>query len=411
MTLFNRQAAYPVLWYEGLKLQPQHLESFENYIEALATTKSFSVQNNAWGLIECEFSFEGDYLSFQKLSGIFPNGTFFELADFGERIQQNFKISPEFSNTILYLTVSKGSGGHPTLQILHQLGNQPDPLCLPFCKIGSFTAGEDQKEIPLDQNFIPPLLHALHSSYLNTVINTTFQLLKNRADMLSNRLESPQQSLMVNFADWKLLEISNGYEAVLEQLKGLSPLHPEWLYRTLVQLTTDLAIHVTQKTEFPVIPSYQHTHLSETFTALFDFLEPLLNIVSDKQAFALPLKAMDKDLWSAAIPDKKLLFHSEFILAVASSLPLEKMKQEFPAQIKVAPEESLPTLISRSLSGIELSVLQDIPRQIPYYSDQVYFQLNKQNPFWKLLYDHPQLAIHIGSEASEVTLTLWAVQS
>ena len=71
-----------VIWSEGLFLKPQHFQQQDRYLESYIEARAGSLRNYPWGFTELKL--DNDLLSIGKLaiakaSGVFPDGTPFDI--------------------------------------------------------------------------------------------------------------------------------------------------------------------------------------------------------------------------------------------------------------------------------------------------------------------------------------------
>jgi len=50
------------------------------------------------------------------------------------------------------------------------------------------------------------------------------------------------------------------------------------------------------------------------------------------------------------------------------------------------------------------------PRQLPFRSGSVYFELDRSSEFWKLLHDSGGFAIHVSGEFPSIEMEFWAIK-
>ena len=110
------------------------------------------------------------------------------------------------------------------------------------------------------------------------------------------------------------------------------------------------------------------------------------------------------------IGDKKLLGEAHFVLAVNAEVPVETLRRNFPAQVKIGPVEKIRDLVNRALPGIALESLASAPRQIPYHAGVTYFALNDKEPLWKELARSGGMALHVSGQYPGLELALWAIR-
>ena len=99
------------------------------------------------------------------------------------------------------------------------------------------------------------------------------------------------------------------------------------------------------------------------------------------------------------------------MLAVSARMPGEALRSRFPTQVKIGPVERIRELVNLQLPGIPLRPLPVAPRQIPYHAGYTYFELDRNNEFWKQLTNSGGFAFHIAGEFPELELEFWAIKS
>jgi type VI secretion system protein ImpJ len=110
------------------------------------------------------------------------------------------------------------------------------------------------------------------------------------------------------------------------------------------------------------------------------------------------------------VSDVSLLSSASFVLAVTATMDLDVLRQRFPSQAKLGSVENIRQLVNVQLPGIKLRPLPVAPRQVPYHTGYVYFELDKSGDLWKDLGSSGGLAMHIGGEFPELKMELWAVR-
>ena len=110
------------------------------------------------------------------------------------------------------------------------------------------------------------------------------------------------------------------------------------------------------------------------------------------------------------INDRTLLRDAGFVLAVRAEMPAEDVRRKLPAQIKVGPVERIADLVNVALPGIPVRPLPVLPRQLPYRSGTIYFELDTKNPLWKQLDTSGAIAVHLAGDFPGLEMELWALR-
>jgi len=111
-----------------------------------------------------------------------------------------------------------------------------------------------------------------------------------------------------------------------------------------------------------------------------------------------------------AITDRCMLSTATYVLAVRADVPEEIIRTRLPAQLKIGPVERIRQLVNAAMPGIALKVLPVAPRQIPFRSETVYFQLENHSVFWKELQNSGVFDIHVGVDFPGLEFEFWAIR-
>lgn len=150
-------------------------------------------------------------------------------------------------------------------------------------------------------------------------------------------------------------------------------------------MPASFATFTTDRKRATDFPPYRHDDLKATFGAVFDDLRTSLSAVLEQAAVAIELVERRHGVRVGTIHDRTLLRDAGFVLAVRADMAAEDIRRRLPAQIKVGPVERISELVNVALPGIPVRSLPVLPRQLPYRSGTVYFEIDTQSPLWKQL--------------------------
>ena len=134
-------------------------------------------------------------------------------------------------------------------------------------------------------------------------------------------------------------------------------------------------------------------------------------MVLEQNAFQIELMERAYGVRVAVIANQELIKSATFVLAVASDLPGEQVRKQFPTQVKIGPVEKIRDLVNLHLPGVGLRPLPVAPRQIPYHAGNNYFELDTASEFWRGLERSGGLAMHIAGDFPGLKLELWAIRT
>ncbi|MDP6579397.1 MAG: type VI secretion system baseplate subunit TssK [Vicinamibacterales bacterium] len=444
MSLYNK-----VVWSEGLFLQPHHLQQQDRYVERYVETRCESLIPHSWGFAEVEL--EHDFLSIGKLgvrhaAGVFPDGTPFRIPK-DEPAPTPLEIDPDVRDQLVYLAVplrrsealdvdrDPGTDGLARLgvrevEVRNATSNTGDAAllevgalrtrfllaseateayaCVPVAHV---VECRPDKQIVLDEGFIPTVLHVHAASRLAAFTTELLGLLRHRGEALGGRVAATGRGASAEIADFLMLQAINRYEPLLAHYAESAVVHPEELFRVCVSAAGELATFTATSKRPPKLAGYRHHGLRESFEPVIAALRSSLSAVIEQAAVPIPLEMKKFGIRVANVPDPTLYGSAVFILAARADLPADELRRRFPAQLKIGPVEKIRHLVNLQLPGISLNAVPVAPRQIPFHAGFVYFELDQSGELWSELKSSGGLAMHLAGEFPGLGLEFWAIRS
>lgn len=437
-----------VIWSEGMFLRPQHFQQAGRYIENYIQQRCESVRPCTWGFnkLQLDQKLLGlGKIGFVEASGVFPDGTPFNIPhedaaplpiDVPEAIHEeevflalplrrpgtsdiDAKNDPDsLARLQAYeLEVNDSStlgGGSAAIQtgklrmrIMLQNQHRDEYACL---GVGSITELRQDKLVVLDSEYLAPTQNCQALSGFAGFLKELHGLLHHRAEALAARISLSDRGGAAEIADFLLLQAVNRYLPLITHLTALQGLHPEALYQNLISIAGDIATFTSNDRRAPEFPQYAHDDLQATFLPVFSALRQSLSMVLEQNAISIPLQERKYGIRVATLNDRSLLDHAQFVLAVSASLPTEDLRKRFPAQVKIGSVENIRQLVNMQLPGIRVRPLPVAPRQIPYHTGFVYFELQSSGEYWEQLKASGGFAMHVGGEFPGLKMEFWAIK-
>lgn len=444
MLIYNK-----VAWLEGMLLRTQHFQQQERYLTNLINEKINLLANYNYGL--AALTIDTDLLGLGRISilqasGIFPDGTLFNsvkdqsLIDILEvplntrnklvylalplarddvselALEENSQnlaryATAEFEiidNTSVTREVSSTHLAKLHLRLLLESDDLSQFASIPIARI--LEIGADKKII-LDTEFIPPSLTCDVSPKLMGYLTELSILLKQRRSALAIRLDNINRSNNLSgLSDFLLLQLLNKYEAVFGHLQHTSKLHPEYFYKTLLELAAELTIFKCNKSSSVFKANYYHLNLQHTFSILAADIREKLNVVIEERALQLPLEAMANGIMIATISNPRWLAECSLVIKAKADMDANVLINTLPPQLKISPVEEIEQLIKLQLPGIKLRALPMAPPPIAYQAGYIYFELEPQGELWQKLNHSAGFAVHAGGNFPNLQLELWAIR-
>ena len=437
-----------ILWYEGMFLSPQHFQQQERYLERYVESKCSAYGAYGWGLQE--FELDQELLKLGKLGvihahGVFPDGTPFRFPEIDEA-PPVLDVPENIHNETVYLgipvkrpgamdvvsdtgnqglarfysyeheirDVTTDSGenlsldvGKLRIRLLLESDDRSGYACIGVVKISE---SREDKNIILDEQFIPTCLDIKVSSKLDGFLSELVGLLHHRAEAIAGRLADANRGGTAEVADYMMLQLINRIEPLCQHLSQMKGLHPVSLYTELVQIVGELSTFVASQKRPPMLPVYLHDELQATFIPLMDSLRGGLSMVYEQTAVSLNLVEKKYGIRVAQISDRSLIGNAMFVLAARANVKDASLQNALAAQLKIASVERIRQLVNAGMPGIPMKVLPVAPRQIPFHSGFTYFELDRQSPLWKELQKSGGIAMHVGGDFPGLEMEFWAIR-
>ncbi len=442
-----------VSWTEGLFLRAHLFQQQERYLEFFAHQRTLATDAFFWGFRRISLntdSLVSGKLSLNYAEGVFPDGSPFDALhtfasvpsiqitekNLGQVISLALPIKqPHGEETVFavdesekslarYVAIdeelfdsSASNRGTQVAQISKMrakllFDNEVNDswTCLPIAKVKSVLSS---REVILDEDFVPPVLTVGTHFWLTGWLDKLINLCSVRADNLASRMVAGDGEIqgVADIGDYLLLQIMNKYEPVLRAYAEVQTLQPLDLYFTMVEFSGELSTFVKTTTRRPQKYNvYDHKDPYQTFHKLFFDVHTMLNEILVKSAEKLALQ--EKKGMSVAVVDPTMLEQfGSIIVAVSANMSAEALIPQFPAQAKFASVDYLPELIRSHLPGLPINLLAIPPRQIPYHSDYVYFELARTGNLWKEIQKTGSIAMYVAGKLPGLQVELWGVRN
>ncbi len=438
-----------VVWSEGLFLQPQHFQQTDRYAEGLVAGALRGIATYGWGFTRLEL--DDDLLRLGRIAlrgcaGLTPDGAPFRVPQSDDH-PPALDVPREVRNAVVYLAIPARLEGAMEVELgdadrtaarfrpaevetPNVVGAERAPVTLAVAKLQlAFALDLDDLagqlviplariievrpdgEVVLDRGFIPSCLDARAAPNLMGFLREVEGLLAHRADALAGRLSDSGPSRGVaEIADFLLLISVNRALPQIRHLVSIENAHPAMLYLACIGLAGELSTFMTAEKRAPEFPLYQHDNLTATFQPVMRALRQYLSAVLEQTAIPIPIEPRKYGVSVAMIADKRLLTAATFVMAAKADVPAEAVRRHFPNQAKLGPVESIRQLVNSALPGVALRPLPVAPRQIPYHAGVVYFELDRDSPYWKQMTTSGGLAIHVAGEFPGLEMELWAIR-
>ncbi|MDX7985945.1 type VI secretion system baseplate subunit TssK [Xenorhabdus sp. 12] len=440
--------AEKVIWTEGMFLRPHHFQQSENYLESYVRDWGIAQAPYYWGFLTLELNqplLEQGKVMISSASGIFPDGTPFRFTEanapvplqiaenqIGEKVvlalpsfrggkeeiifserkdsMARFVCTEAEVNDFNAMAVGSATVQFGKLRLRLMLESDLTPEWTSLCVVHVINKTRDSKLL-LDSQFIPPLLNGHAHPQVAGFITDLQGLLEQRRQLVSQRLLQLGQRNDSTVMDFLLLSLINRYSGQVSHARNIALLHPERLFGEWLQFATELTSFSSMRIPEEKLPIYDHNNLATCFNHLMLLLRQGLSIVLEEHAILLPLTEYSHGLNVATLPDANMLHTFSFVLAVYADVPKETLMNRFPTQMKIAPVDRIRELVQLQLPGIPLCPIPSVPRQIPWHSGYLYFELEKDGEIWNQMEKSGGFALHLAGDFPGLSMEFWALRN
>jgi type VI secretion system protein ImpJ len=440
-----------VVWSEGMYLGPHHFQAQARYFEDLIQFATSSLWFKPYGLIDCQFDVEAlrnGSVSLLQARGVFPDSLPFDLpqSDSAPPQRQIAALFPPTAESLtVFLAVPKQQEGgancalepngaadtrfigtvralpdentgrddkevqlgRKNLCLLLETEDRQDRVCLPVARIMRDGVGH----FVFDPLFIPPSLRLTASERLLNLLRALIEILEEKSAALSKKPASAgkfQAGMSSNdVANFWFRHTINSSLTALRHLYFTKRGHPEELFRELSVLGGALCTFGFEA-QPNSLPSYDHDHLDQCFSALEAHIRRHLEIIVPDRTITIPLKPAAAYTWEGDISDQRCLDRAKWLLAIRCSVPEADLILRTPKVAKVCSAKFIIELVKRALPGLVLTHVAVPPSAVSARVDWQYFSIDRTGPCWEHIVMTRRVGVYVPGElpAPELELTV-----
>lgn len=275
---------------------------------------------------------------------------------------------------------------------------------LPVARVLRTEAGQ----YSLDEEFLPPVLTSHACPRLVVMVRGLLEVLTARCQQLSG-VRTQRSTALAEFSVsdisrfWLLYTI-NTHFLVFQHLQREPGVHPETLYRQMLELAGSLTTF-SLRISSADLPCYNHENPGRCFFSLEKILLELLDTAIPNRFVAFPLRKIRESTFGTEV-DGDLLDKSRLYLAIDAQIPTEKLITRTPALVKVATETYLETLIRQALPGLPMTYIPSPPDEISIQLSYKYFSLDRAGAIWDAIKRARSFAVYVPGEIQDPRMEL-----
>lgn len=446
-----------VVWFEGMTLDPHHLQQWDRYQQSAVSARMRAFTPYDWGFSRIEFDREalgnGEFVLL-RASGVMPDGLIFSIPDNDPKpatrnFRASFPATEERLPVYLCLPSERPLGSNVSLQgatngremryiaetiqvpdentgtnersievarTNFQIRVEGEPLgdysSLQVAEIARAASGSFIQS----ETFVPPCLNVGASERLMTLTRRLLELLVAKSTSLADRHRSILAQRELSPADVAALNLYstvNTYIPLLNHHHAGGAGHPESLYTAMLQLAGRLSAGVTEASvsarDFPV---YEHGDLTSCFDRLDGIIRGLLGGVSPRANYVqVELERQRENLLVASLDADLLANANLYLVARSEKIQEDVLVPELPRMLRIASPQTIDAVLRSYTRALAIEHTTRLPSGMPVDAQANYFQLQKRGPFWEAIQESQAFALFIPSEFSDVDMKLIAVNN
>jgi len=448
-------AQYPfhkVIWSEGLLVSPQHFQQTDRYHDSHLDFRVQPLVPYGWGAIDLKIEFNIDryqkngVLQVTRFSGVLPSGATINIPDGDDMPDSRTVKLQDVSSTTTDVYVAIPTDQPDGLNYHMDCETLKDTRYVAkFVKCVDETDTENTQEIVIAQknlkilfgselndtyerikiaelvkqtdgsiiinpDYVPPCLVFSASAHLSSVLQDLVHRLTDMSTALSvaRHPHGKHTARETHLETLWVLSILNSAIAVLHHFNHIHQIHPEVVYRSLLQLAGQLdALSATS--HIGMLPAYDHENLAVCFGLLNQMIDILLKEVPMPLSGRVTIIELEEAksaegytvLRNEAPLDEQLLTHDYHLYLVVEATAIDHDRQKvlldlLPDMITVAAFEQIDDYIERAY-GLRVTHVHQ-PHAAPPKPGATYVRLEKSGSTWDRIRSSRRLAIYMPRE-------------
>lgn len=437
----------PIFWYQGLPLQPQHLQLESRFHQVMLQRLTQLLHNEPWGVISItirEAALAEKRLVISQGEFLFPDGSLCHFPNNSHLASRPFdEVWVEAGQPfVVYLGLKQWQERDNVTEVDYDPLSSTDrrwrvdtqPTTVADCygqgiegqvrqlkyQLRIFWANElaqagdymvmpvaslerDGPRILLNEQFIPPILNVHSWPALKLLLSDINDQMVSRARQLENFKQISTNSA-IDYSLLLALQALTRCACTTQLLLDTPQLSPRKTWESLVSLFAELSylvpeLSVSGEASINRWPDYDHLKIAEVFTRLMTQLKQALNSIVVGPEYTLRLQRQGA-IWRVELPKRALRPKFRYWLAFCN-IAESHLATGFDRLLKVAAGPQLPTLLARAISGIPLQRQSARPAGLPQLDGGLYYSLEyrscnieDQHDLWQQVVQSGDLALY-----------------
>jgi type VI secretion system protein ImpJ len=437
-----------VAWFEGMFLQPQHLQQIESGADVRLTGQLRLIDPLHWGIAELAIDEDAlcqHQIAIRRLTAVLPCGTLLRFP--GDARLDVRSFDPSLPRVRVYIGLRQCRAGE--LAALHEdergapvrfrirrtpvedLCQADEPVDLPLLvpdvrillvgdagELDGYdrlrlleieATGSSVHPFRIRPELVPPLLHVQAWPPLHERIESLRIQMAGRAAALAARAPGGpadvQRALLA-------LVLARAASALAHRLA--LPAHPRDVYELLLDAAVSLDL-IGGAAQPVALPPYDHDDLHGCFAAVLEIVQRgLTREFRDGAREYLLAFSSEHDAYVAAdLGPDAIDRRNAFYLAVRADLPAAELVRLVATEGKVGSAAGVRFLTTLAVAGLRVEPLVAPPLEVPARAGSVFFRIDPASQIsqWQRVREEGSLGVHLGKlDGAEVRLFIVAAE-
>ncbi|XZG71806.1 type VI secretion system baseplate subunit TssK [Chitinibacteraceae bacterium HSL-7] len=443
-------AIHRVLWGEGMFLRPQHFQQQALFHEHQLADRLAQLHRHGWGLLALELDEAGlnaGHVRLDRLDLAFRDGAVFrspqqaplplqrdlseagingtettlyaclpQLQPYGGNVGSGENRASRYASNAqqlsdLYTQALEADVSTMSLNVrlMFEHENRDGHESIAIARLVRTPAGQWQA----DADFLPPQVTVTAHPWTARALRRLLDILSVKSQSLAGS-HREKASKVVEFGSsdigtfWLLHTVNRNF-ARLQHLATCQPLHPEELYRALIEFAGELQ---TFSSVFSLadLPPYRHDALTDTLPVLDQQIRELLETVISARYLQIPLSTPKPSFFIGRLESDRLLDGADFFLSVQSgSMSAAQIIDMLPYKLKLGAPDDVEKILNSAMRGVGVVHCAQTPAALPVRVGNLYFSIESKGDLYQRMLQAHSICLYLPQTLADIKVELFAV--
>ena len=442
-----------VVWYEGMTLDPHHLQQWDRAIRADLDAPVDAVSRYGWGLAHLDLDADrlaNGEVAVSAVRAVMPDGLPVRLPQDGPvpaARDVRDGLGPTADRVRVYLAIPSVRAGGANVLLDGAAARRETRFIAETAAVVDDTTGADERDVQVgrlnarllfdgepradfvtvpiaevvraadgtfaaDPAYLAPSVQTGATPALDGLVRGLTERLAARAGEFARRWQAVRNQREISPADVTAQAVLAAAAASTPRLDHLrrTEAHPSAVFGEMLGLAGRLWAAVPGTGPSPSdLPHYDHAEPTGPFRELVAAIDQLLGGRAPKQNYTrVPFVRRRANLFQAALAPE-LMAAPDLVLAVRrEGVSPEHLRQMLPQMLRIASPDTIEAVIRSATLALAVQAAPTPPSGLPVDPRAAYFVPRRSGPFWDAIRDAGAMALFTPSEFADAEFELLA---